>query len=94
MLARTLLVTPLLSALLTSVGLLSAAHAGVVIDGTRHIYPQQRREITLRLTNDDQRAPRLVQVWLDQGDPAQDPRVPFSLMKRTRSLRIILRFCT
>ena len=82
MLARTLLVTPLLSALLTSVGLLSAAHAGVVIDGTRHIYPQQRREITLRLTNDDQRAPRLVQVWLDQGDPAQDPTgsdVPFSL---------------
>ena len=82
MLVRTLLVTPLLSALLTSVGLLSAAHAGVVIDGTRHIYPQQRREITLRLTNDDQRAPRLVQVWLDQGDPAQDPTgsdVPFSL---------------
>ena len=82
MLARTLLLIPLLSALLISVGLLSAAHAGVVIDGTRHIYPQQRREITLRLTNDDQRAPRLVQVWLDQGDPAQAPsdsEVPFSL---------------
>ncbi|WP_164671810.1 fimbria/pilus periplasmic chaperone, partial [Pseudomonas viridiflava] len=60
----------------------SIAHAGVVIDGTRHIYPQQRREITLRLTNDDERAPRLVQVWLDQGDPASDPsnsEVPFSL---------------
>lgn len=63
-------------------GLPSTALAGVVIDGTRHIYPQQRREITLRLTNDDKRAPRLVQVWLDQGDATRDPShsdVPFSL---------------
>ena len=82
MLARTLLLPPLLSALLISLGSPSVAHAGVVLDGTRHIYPQQRREITLRLTNDDQRAPRLVQMWLDQGDPTQDPSrsdVPFSL---------------
>lgn len=82
MLARTMLLPPLLSAMLSGIGLSSAAVAGVVIDGTRHIYPQQRREITLRLTNDDPRDPRLVQVWLDQGTPAQDPShsdVPFSL---------------
>ncbi|MBJ2246714.1 MULTISPECIES: fimbrial biogenesis chaperone [Pseudomonas] len=82
MLARTMLLPPLLSAMLSGIGLSSAAVAGVVIDGTRHIYPQQRREITLRLTNDDPRVPRLVQVWLDQGTPAQDPShsdVPFSL---------------
>ncbi|WP_248749743.1 molecular chaperone [Pseudomonas sp. MWU15-20650] len=74
MFARTLL--------LSLIGLPTIAHAGLVIDGTRHIYPQERREITLRLTNDDQQAPRLVQVWLDQGDKAPDPSrsdVPFSL---------------
>ena len=82
MLARLLFAIALLLAISVCGGWPSVAHAGVVIDGTRHIYPQQRREITLRLTNDDERAPRLVQVWLDQGDPASDPsgsEVPFSL---------------
>ncbi len=58
------------------------AHAGVVIDGTRHIYPQQRREITLRLSNVDKRVPRLVQVWLDQRrchSRSSHSDVPFSL---------------
>ncbi|MFL1546780.1 molecular chaperone [Pseudomonas sp. O39] len=82
MLARPLLLSCLLMTLSISAGWPSAAHAGVVIDGTRHIYPQQRREVTLRLTNDDPRAPRLVQVWLDPGDPASAPsgsEVPFIL---------------
>lgn len=82
MLARLMFAIALLLAISMVSGWPSVAHAGVVIDGTRHIYPQQRREITLRLTNDDERAPRLVQVWLDQGDPASDPsnsKVPFSL---------------
>ena len=60
----------------------SAAQAGVVVDGTRHIYPEQRREITLRLTNDDLRTPRLVQVWLDGGNKDARPShsdVPFNL---------------
>ncbi|WLH82074.1 molecular chaperone [Pseudomonas sp. FP2338] len=82
MFSRLLFAIALLFAISVCSGWPSIAHAGVVIDGTRHIYPQQRREITLRLTNDDERAPRLVQVWLDQGDPASDPsnsEVPFSL---------------
>jgi len=82
MVSRLLFAIALLLAISMCSGWPSIAHAGVVIDGTRHIYPQQRREITLRLTNDDERAPRLVQVWLDQGDPASDPsnsEVPFSL---------------
>ncbi|KQM50670.1 phytochrome sensor protein [Pseudomonas sp. Leaf15] len=82
MLARLLFAIALLLAISVCSGWPSVVHAGVVIDGTRHIYPQQRREITLRLTNDDERAPRLVQVWLDKGDPASDPsgsEVPFSL---------------
>lgn len=82
MLARLTFAIVLLIAISICSGWPSIAHAGVVIDGTRHIYPQQRREITLRLTNDDPRIPRLVQVWLDQGDQASDPStsdVPFSL---------------
>lgn len=56
--------------------------AGVIIEGTRQIYPQQRREITVRLTNDDKKKPRLVQAWLDDGSPDQGPEssdVPFTL---------------
>ena len=59
-----------------------AAHAGVVIDGTRQIYPEQRREVTIRVTNDDKHAPRLVQAWLDAGDAEAAPTlsdVPFVL---------------
>lgn len=56
--------------------------AGVIINGTRQIYPEHRREVTIQLTNDDQHAPRLVQAWLDRGDEQQVPElsdVPFSL---------------
>lgn len=56
--------------------------AGVIIDGSRQIYPEQRREITVRLTNDDRHAPRLVKAWLDNGASDQSPEtsdVPFSL---------------
>lgn len=59
-----------------------ALSAGVVIDGSRQIYPEHRREITVRLTNDDQTAPRLVKAWLDNGGSDQSPEtsdVPFSL---------------
>jgi len=70
-------------ALSLSLGIAShMAHAGVVIDGTRQIYPEQRREVTLRVTNDDKHAPRLVQAWLDAGDPQAAPSlsdVPFVL---------------
>lgn len=58
------------------------ACAGVVISGTRQIYPEQRREITIQLSNDDQQAPRLVQAWVDAGDQHQARElsdVPFSL---------------
>ena len=34
--------------------------AGVVISGTRQVYPQPRREITVQVTNDDRQAARLV----------------------------------
>ncbi|MCS3419783.1 MULTISPECIES: fimbrial biogenesis chaperone [unclassified Pseudomonas] len=58
------------------------ASAGVIINGTRQVYPEQRREITIQLTNDDQHTPRLVQAWVDGGDAHQARELneaPFSL---------------
>lgn len=60
-----------------------AAHAdaGVVISGTRVIFPAAEREVTVKLTNDGN-APVLVQTWLDDGDANAAPEkadVPFTL---------------
>lgn len=58
------------------------AQAGVVISGTRQIYPAQSREITIQLSNEDKKLPRLVQVWLDNGNEKLTPEqsdVPFTL---------------
>ena len=58
------------------------AHAGVIISGTRQIYAEPRREITVRVSNDDQQAARLVQVWMDAGNAqltAEHSDVPFSI---------------
>ncbi|KVX74474.1 fimbria/pilus periplasmic chaperone [Burkholderia ubonensis] len=45
------------------------------------MYPEDRREVSVRLTNDDAQ-PVLVQAWLDTGDPKADPsvlEVPFTV---------------
>ncbi|MFK2853984.1 fimbria/pilus periplasmic chaperone [Dyella humi] len=57
-------------------------HAGVVIDSTRVIYPAQQREITVKLTNQDEKSPLLVQAWIDDGNEKSTPdqlHVPFIL---------------
>ena len=46
--------------------------SGVVIDGTRVIFPSDSREITVKLTNMGER-PVLVQSWLDNGDDRATP---------------------
>ncbi len=43
------------------------AAAGVIIHGTRVIYPAERQEVVVRLENKGTR-PALVQTWLDDGD--------------------------
>lgn len=76
------------------------AVAGVVITGTRAVYPAQNREITVSLTNDDAKTPRLVQAWIDSGDEKMTPDkadVPFNLTPpvfrmepgKSQSLRIV-----
>jgi len=55
--------------------------ASVVIAGTRIIYDQKEREVTVRLMNQGQ-LPGLVQAWIDDGDEKADPatiKVPFTL---------------
>lgn len=56
-----------------------AAHASVVIENTRIVYPQQDREVTVRLESKNQ-APVLIQAWLDRGNEHSTPEeaaVPF-----------------
>lgn len=75
------------------------AEAGVVVHGTRVIYPSDRREVTMALDNGGE-APALVQAWIDDGDQpgAAAPRpVPFVITpaifrvepRQGQSLRII-----
>lgn len=58
-----------------------AASAGVVITGTRVIYPADAKEVTVKLNNMGS-APVLVQSWIDNGDTQAKPEdisVPFIL---------------
>lgn len=60
---------------------LPLAHAGVVINGTRVIYPAQEREVSVKLDNKNAH-PSLVQAWIDGGDMKASPEdadVPFVL---------------
>lgn len=56
-------------------------HAGVIIYGTRVIYPAEQQEVVVRLENKGDR-PALVQTWLDNGDLQSTPataQTPFTL---------------
>jgi chaperone protein EcpD len=57
------------------------AAAGVVVDGTRVVYPAAKREVSINIRNPGD-TPSLVQAWLDAGDPHAKPgesKVPFVL---------------
>lgn len=63
-------------------GILSGgAHAGIVLEGTRLVYPAEAREVTLKLSNTGSVA-LLAQSWIDEGDANKSPeeiKVPFLL---------------
>lgn len=95
---KALLSRALLMAVL-SLPLCQSAHAGVVINGTRVIYPAQSREVTVQVDNTGD-SPSLVQAWIDSGDAEQTPETsdaPFILTPpisrveagRSQALRII-----
>lgn len=57
------------------------AVAGIVITGTRVIYPAGEREVTVKIDNAGDK-PVLVQSWIDKGDPGASPEildVPFTI---------------
>ncbi|MRS13617.1 fimbria/pilus periplasmic chaperone [Enterobacteriaceae bacterium RIT691] len=57
------------------------AQAGVVIYGTRVIYPAEKKEVIVQLMNQGQRT-SLVQSWIDDGNtelPPEKINVPFLL---------------
>ncbi|QIO10239.1 fimbrial biogenesis chaperone [Acinetobacter lanii] len=56
-------------------------HAGVVITGTRIIYPSNQSSVTVQLSNPGEH-PSLIQSWLDDGNPSSIPeagKIPFIL---------------
>ncbi|MDV9043864.1 fimbria/pilus periplasmic chaperone [Stenotrophomonas sp. RAC2] len=57
-----------------------SAEAGVVISGTRVVFPAEKREVSLRLENNGE-IPSLVQAWIDNGEgkvsDAGAAKVPF-----------------
>ncbi|EFL4494189.1 fimbria/pilus periplasmic chaperone [Escherichia fergusonii] len=69
---------------LTIIILISAmfpAHAGIVIYGTRVIYPEEKKEVIVQLMNQSDHA-SLVQSWIDDGNtslPPEQIEVPFLL---------------
>ena len=57
----------------------SSAFADIVISGTRVIYPQSAKDVTVKMENRGNK-PLLVQVWLDDGRDTTNPeelKVPF-----------------
>jgi len=50
----------------------AVVQASVVINSTRIVYPQQAKEVTVRLESKNQ-APVLIQAWLDNGDERSTP---------------------
>jgi chaperone protein EcpD len=57
------------------------SQAGVVLNGTRFVYPSQEKEISIKLTNQG-KGPVLVKTWLDNGDVTALPetiKLPFTL---------------
>ncbi|WP_440515006.1 fimbrial biogenesis chaperone [Serratia sarumanii] len=74
------------------------AYSSIVINGTRFIYNESDKEITVKITNAGQ-SPVLVQSWMDDGDAFKKPeeiRVPFIVSppinridpKKSQTLRI------
>lgn len=58
---------------------LSTSYAGIVVTGTRVIYPAQQKNVSVQLSNIGD-SPALVQAWIDNGDPKMLPeqiKTPF-----------------
>ena len=88
----------LLSALRTSLclaalGWLAAvpvAQADMIIETTRVIYPEAKREVSFKVSNVSKERPAFVQMWLDDGNAAAAPEdaiTPFNLTPPVAKLK-------
>lgn len=63
--------TPIAFAI-AGLGCIDSAAAGVILGATRIVYPEQSREVSIRLNNEGN-VPSLVQTWIDDGDVDATP---------------------
>ncbi len=71
-----------LGAALSFLLMATGAQADMVIDTTRVIYPEARRDVSFKVTNVSKDKPAFVQMWLDDGNPSAAPEdavTPFNL---------------
>lgn len=66
-----------LSALVLPLLMSCAAQAGVVMGGTRVVYPQGKKEVAFSVTNKEKDSPYLIQSWIDNFNPQDKQPVPF-----------------
>lgn len=62
--------------------LLPLAQADMIIETTRVIYPEAKREVSFKVSNVSKDRPAFVQMWLDDGNSAAAPEdavTPFNL---------------
>ena len=67
---------------LLTLGGFSTAQADMIIDTTRVIYNESKRDATFKVSNISKEAPAFVQMWLDDGNPSATPEdaiAPFNL---------------
>ena len=77
--------------LLSSLLLLAEwASASVIIDGTRVVYPQKAREVTVQLHNTGD-SPSLVQSWVDEGDKDATPDTTSAPFIICAFMKVVLR---
>ncbi|KWR81582.1 fimbria/pilus periplasmic chaperone [Cupriavidus sp. IDO] len=80
--SKTLLYARLALGLALGLTVCSGAQASIVIGATRVVYKAQDTEVTVKLSNEG-RNPALTQVWLDTGNPNDDPSLvstPFTVV--------------
>lgn len=61
---------------------LMAAQADMVVETTRIVYQEGRRDVTFKVTNTSKERPAFVQMWLDDGNQQASPEdisTPFSM---------------
>ncbi|MBD9646303.1 molecular chaperone [Pantoea sp. PNT02] len=56
---------------------LQTASAGIIVGGTRLIYPEDKNEVSIAVKNPDKETDYLIQSWLDNEDKNNSAKVPF-----------------